>query len=215
MSRRKAFNGAALIRLLSRLTDIDVPESRLAFSDRLGRWVAWTDAIALSAALDANADAAATPGPPTAPSTGDEAVDRTRSALSRPLEIDHPPAPDFRPYRRRYHARQQAMEAGVGALRADLRARLAARSPALARLAALDSAMEQVLQARERSLLSTVPVLLERRFDRVCSSAGSDEGKAAHDLRTEFHQDLQAVLLAELDVRMQPVEGLIEALRQP
>ena len=49
--QRTAFSGPALIRLLARLTDVDVPESSQSLSDRLSQWLGWTDAIALSSAL--------------------------------------------------------------------------------------------------------------------------------------------------------------------
>jgi len=130
---------------------------------------------------------------------------------------------DFAPYRRRYLARQQAMEAGVGSLRSRLRSAMAARSPAMARLASVDVVMAQVLEAREHSLLSAVPGLLERHFERL-RKAG--EAPAAEEAQTQdtaapppdawldvFRKDAQDVLLAELDFRFQPVEGLLDALR--
>ncbi|HEX7937312.1 MAG TPA: DUF3348 family protein, partial [Paraburkholderia sp.] len=49
--QRTALSGPALIRLLARLVDVDVPESRQSLSDRLSQWLGWTDAIALSSAL--------------------------------------------------------------------------------------------------------------------------------------------------------------------
>src|SRR5579863_8790639 len=52
--QRTAFSGPALIRLLASLTDVDVPESSQSLSDRLSQWLGWTDAIALSSALNNN-----------------------------------------------------------------------------------------------------------------------------------------------------------------
>ncbi|MFP3739939.1 DUF3348 family protein, partial [Burkholderia sp. SIMBA_019] len=57
--QRTAFSGPTLIRLLARLTDIDVPGSGQSLSDRLSQWLGWTDAIALSTALNGNPPAAA------------------------------------------------------------------------------------------------------------------------------------------------------------
>jgi hypothetical protein len=59
VSQRTVFNGSALVRLLSRLTDADVREPRQATADRLSQWFGWTDAISLSAALDGAVAAAA------------------------------------------------------------------------------------------------------------------------------------------------------------
>ncbi|WP_241018087.1 DUF3348 family protein, partial [Burkholderia sp. Ac-20349] len=60
---RPALSGPTLVRLLARLADADVAESRQTLSDRLSQWLGWTDAITLSSALNANIAAVA---PPTA-----------------------------------------------------------------------------------------------------------------------------------------------------
>lgn len=247
VSGRTGFNGSALVRLLSRLGEVDVREPRQVTADRLSQWFGWTDAISLSAALNGNP--AASPSGARASSDAEEnECNRVRSALtsaiaqdsaflpapapasaqstqstqstqftkaSRPKDtaIDTPVAPTaptapvaFAPYRQRYFARQQAMDAAVGPLRGRLRARLAGTSPAMARLAGVDVVMEQVLGAQERSLLASVPALLERHFRRLRDA--SPDGWL-----DTFHQDARDVLLAELDLRFQPVDGLLEALR--
>jgi hypothetical protein len=134
---------------------------------------------------------------------------------------------DFAPYRLRCLARQQAMEAAIAPLRAQLRRALAARSPALARLAAVDAVMEQVLGEHERRLLATVPAQLEKRFLALRTEAARPAPTPAPaDHRPHanspsqawlsgFHHELQAVLLAELELRWQPIEGLLAALRTP
>ncbi len=116
-----------------------------------------------------------------------------------------PPGTDFAPYRQRYLSRQQMMEAGIGPMRARLRARLAAASPEAARLAAVDALMEQVLGPREQRLLSAVPALLQKHFERL---KGQSE-----DWPQALGREMQELLLAELDIRFQPIEGLLEALR--
>src|SRR5690606_19154417 len=52
LPRRTTSSGPALIRLLARLTDADISESRQALPDRLSQWLGWTDAIALAAVLN-------------------------------------------------------------------------------------------------------------------------------------------------------------------
>lgn len=201
---RTDFTGSVLVRLLVRLTDIDVPESRHGFADRLSRWLGWTEAISLADALDGGSSgaAASTSG---APSAEERECARVRSVLIKALaENAVGAATEFPAFQRRYFAKQQAMENGIGPLRTRLRAALAARSPALARLAAVDAVMDKMLSARERSLLAGVPALLEKHFERQRQAEG---GLAA------FGTDVDAVLRAELEVRMQPVEGLLEALR--
>lgn len=239
--RRSApgFTGSPLVRQLARLTQVEAPESKQAFAERLGQWLGWTDAISLSAALGtpaASAGRSAETGPAaeadatrlravlvkgladsagTAPTRG-RAHPRGPTPLPAPAADDMPTG-DFSPHRRHYHARQQAMDAAVGPLRARLRGALAARSPALARLAAVDAVMEQALAERERSLLSVVPVLLEKRFEqlRQAHAATAGDGSAAPSGAwiTVFRQDMQRLLLAELDHRWQPIDGLLAALR--
>ncbi|WP_422088451.1 DUF3348 domain-containing protein [Variovorax sp.] len=240
-SRRTGFTGSPLVRLLSGLTDSDVGQPRQTTAERLSQWFGWTDDISLSAAL--NAGPASSLSRAKASSSAEEAeCARVRAALTKAIASDGAagrgdPADttaDFAPLRQRYLARQQAMEAGIGPLRSRLRTTLAGRSQAMARLAAVDVVMEQVLAAQERSLLSGVPALLEKRFKRLRQAAREAQADQATEQAADqttpdqpsgsgtrpapawqdvFHKDLQDVLLAELDFRFQPVEGLLEALR--
>lgn len=227
MVQRTGFNDSALIRTLARLADTDVRASKDAFADRMGQWLAWTDAIALSGALNStpaapHANAAATPADTEAAECA-----RVREALAKSITRDvsavagrprgaapaiaaQLPPPDFAPYRWRYQARQQAMEAAIAPLRERLCATLATRSPALARLAAVDAVMAPMLDAQAQRLLAGLPTLLEKHFDRLRDAAADNDRWL-----TGFHQDMQSLLLAELDFRFQPVEGLLAALRQP
>jgi hypothetical protein len=221
--RRPAFADSALVRLLARWNEAEVREPAASTAERLSQWLAWTDAIALSTVLNAPATRAkAITGTP------DDDCARVRDGLARTIRDDSlyandgdaPEATtvDFAPYRLRYLARQQAMEAGVGPLRAKLRSALAARSAEMAKLATVDAVMEQALEAREHSLLATVPAMLEKHFKRLRQAA--EPAPEAPDVEAVppgwlevFHQDIRDLLLAELDFRFQPVDGLLEALR--
>ena len=220
--RRTAFADSALVRLLARWNDAEVRPPAASTAERLSQWLAWTDAIALSTVL--NAPAARVKA---AAGTPDDECARVRDGLARTIREDSLYASvdettvgtiDFAPYRLRYLARQQAMEAGVGPLRAKLRSALAARSAEMAKLATVDAVMEQALVAREHSLLATVPAMLEKRFKRLRHDAmpapdAPDSDAAPTAWLSVFHQDIRDLLLAELDFRFQPVDGLLEALR--
>jgi len=227
--RRPGLTDSALIRLLARLTDIDVPESKRDFSDRLSQWFSWTDAISLSAALNGPVSAATAVARASANAEEAECARVRAGLVSAIAEVGGTPAgTDFAPHRQRYIARQQAMEMAIGRLRDRLRARLAASAdPDVARLASLDVVMEQVLGAQEQRLLATVPTLLQKHFKRL---RAAHEAQVADALALQgeesdggvqpaavwldvFGKDMQGVLLAELDLRFQPVEGLLEALR--
>ncbi|MBT2789711.1 DUF3348 domain-containing protein [Paraburkholderia strydomiana] len=294
--QRTAPSGPALIRLLARFADADVPEPRQSLSDRLSQWLGWTDAIALSSALTGappsvtatarafgsaeEAECARVRASLVKTITGDSAFAVARRRGAGYVEPQAVPA-DYALFRQRYQAMQQSMETGVGNLRGRLRALLAAKTPAMGRLALLDAVMERALGERERNLLASVPVLLAGHFERLREAAqqaqdqepapapddgaqadgaanraastaagnaaaaaaaaagsaaeGSVEAKAhvraqpqapaldagptpAHAVAPNawldvFRKDMQSVLLAELDVRLQPVEGLLAALR--
>lgn len=217
------------MRLLAGLTDPQVrwSESRAAFADGLSQWTGWADAIALSAALDRPLAKSPTSGDEE-PLRYEEAYaeyQRVRALLARAIvreagAVGRSPLDaglGFSPYRQCYVARQQAMDVAIGPLREQVRAALAAGTPELARLAAVDTVMAQVLSNQERRLLATVPLLLEEHFGRLraAQASGAGDGPGSEDgaWLDLFRQDLQAVLLAELELRLQPVEGLVEALR--
>ncbi|KQP18805.1 DUF3348 family protein [Pseudorhodoferax sp. Leaf267] len=236
-SRRAGLADATLVRLLARLTDLDVRESPQRFADRLSDWLRWTDAMSLFTALqDSPAHGAATHAPaPAEPPVDDPEASRIRSQLVESLDEDGPwmpeiPSPrarahqrtttplpvletktEFAPYRRHYQGRQIAMGNAIEPLRARLRTRLAARSPDMAALAAVDEVMERVLGEHEHRLLAALPALLERRFARLRAAAEA-EPQAWSGWLDAFHQELQAVLAAELELRWQPIEGLLAAL---
>jgi hypothetical protein len=110
------------------------------------------------------------------------------------------------------------MQTSIGPLRGRLRSTLATRSPEMARLAAVDVVMEQVLSAQEHRLLSSVPATLEKHFKRLHQADANVDADAEPEAEAGvwlavFRKDMHDVLLAEMEVRFQPVEGLLEALR--
>lgn len=246
---RPNFNSSGLVRLLADLAVVDGVEPEPAFAQRLGQWVSFTDAITLHAALDAGmttascAPSAAQYGAQTASRAAirDEflrvraavvdVINRSCSVAAGAARIKFPvPQPEvpqelvtaYSPFHRFFLALQREMDAAVGSLRDRVRQALAAASPALGQLAALDAALAQILGDRERRLLLTVPVLLEKRFahllkahQQALGGSGQADDPAAW-MRpgawlANFRDELRAVLFAELDLRLQPVMGLIEA----
>jgi hypothetical protein len=116
------------------------------------------------------------------------------------------------------------METRIGSLRGRLRSMVAAQTSEMTRLAVVDAIMERSLGARERSLFGAVPGLLSGHFDRLRQAAQDEQdAEATVDSPSAaarpgawldvFRKDMQSVLLAELDIRFQPVEGLLAALR--
>ncbi|CAB3625244.1 hypothetical protein CEY09_00660 [Achromobacter marplatensis] len=260
--QRTGLSGPTLIRLLTRLTDVDVPESRQSLSDHLSQWLGWTDAIALSAALNTSPPVIA-PGARTFSSAEERECMRVRTTLAdaiasdtaataakRPIPGQAPakkPAAvaeaeaDYSNFRQRYQSLQHTMETSVGNLRSRLRGMVAAKNGEMTRLAVVDAIMDRALLPKERALLGVIPKLLGGHFDRLRLAEAAALAEASADTQTEdgagaeaegatapepapvsitpgawldvFRKDMRSVLLAELDVRLQPVEGLLAALR--
>lgn len=123
---------------------------------------------------------------------------------------------DFFPYRRQYLGLQRAVAVAMETLRGKAREALSKLSPRHKQLADLDAGLEQALFLKERDLFGVVSTLLEKRFDHLRLSQGNVPGDPGEWTKpggwlTAFHADFQAVLLAELELRLQPVSGLIEA----
>lgn len=144
------------------------------------------------------------------------------SVASVPVSTTSDWEADFQPYRRSYGRHQRAMGTRIASLRIDLRALMTQTSPALGQLAALDAAMDEALGVHERGLLATVPQMLQKRFERLHRAQPPMEPASLPSHRPPpqpawlqaYGKDMQAVLLAELELRLQPVEGLLEAMGQ-
>ncbi|MBB6186965.1 hypothetical protein HDE77_001315 [Rhodanobacter sp. MP7CTX1] len=227
--------------MLARLTDVGVPQSRQSLSDRLGHWLDWTHAVVLSTALDGKPsamDEALIFG-----SAEEDECTRVRTSLANAIAGDRAFAiarqrgadpsfgeeggtnemVDYSVFRQRYLAIQRKIQAATGNLRGRLRDTLAQMTEDTARLAAVDAAMERALSPREQTLLAHVPALLGDHFERLRQAEQDTLADAQISEDTSailpgawldvFRKDAQNVLLAELDVRFQPVEGLLAALR--
>lgn len=185
----------ALVRELAALGVAEPAPERGTLAERLGTCLGWTDAIALAGVLDAPA-----PHPRRALRfDGLSAVAQLRTALHGAVDALGPPDGDDADGRRCLREQQQAMDARIGPLRAQLRAALAARSPEGARLAALDAVLERALAPRWREALAGLPGWLARHHRQ---RPGEPPLPA-----------LKRLLKAELDLRLQPLQGLAEALR--
>ncbi|MBA4267207.1 MAG: hypothetical protein C0453_19190, partial [Comamonadaceae bacterium] len=204
----------------------DAPRQDVA--ERLGQWLNVADAIALRAlhqALPAvkqrpRGKGAAMP----APAELQAELQRVRQALERAITrhdadlAEH----EFAPVHQHVLDLQRHMDMRIDALRDHVRQTLSMASPSLAQLAALDASLHQLLGGREQHLLSTVPSFLKARFARVRKAAEAAEDPAepatgastAAPVAPTLTADLHALLRAELELRLQPVHGMIEAYGQ-
>lgn len=134
----------------------------------------------------------------------------------------------FEPYQRFYTTFQVEIGVEVQSLRNTVRQHILFVSPELLQLAQLDKTLEESLAVHNRKLFGVTPKLLERHFaellsKRVVNTKNSDASNTDLEIQTWlktgawlnlFYKDMRELLLAEFDVRMQPVFGLLEALKE-
>lgn len=155
----------------------------------------------------------------TVPAPGLPRIHLPQTELEQPID----PKTAFDPFRRYCVGHQRQMENIIRSLRAQLRGMLDKGATPHKQLATLDAIFENVLLEREARLLAHIPAQFEKRFNKalklhikqLLAAAEADDPAPRSSLwLTPLYEDLRAALLAELDLRLQPVLGLIEALTQ-
>lgn len=229
----------SLVRLLQEWAPSPGEPSRQDVAERLGEWLSPVASVQLDGALQAIASYGIArerqAGGPAGSHVDADALDaacrRVKQGLTdliaaQPVGLDSAEG-DYAPYCQRYAELQKQMDGKVAACRAHVRQAMGKGAPALRQLAALDQVMAGMLGEREQRLLGALPVYLERRFThwrqvherRMADAAaeegetGSGHGRLPGGWPHAFHEDMRRMLLAELQARLQPVLGLIEAAR--
>ena len=137
----------------------------------------------------------------------------------------------YEPYHRFYAAHQRDFEAKLQLLQMGVRDAVATVSADLAKLAALDEGLREIFVLQTRQQLAVIPKLLESRFVHLRKSFASNSEQASHELTVaeadakilqtwiepdawlgQFLNDMRGSLLAELELRLLPILGLIEAV---
>ena len=111
-------------------------------------------------------------------------------------------------FQRFYSLHQNEMEIRVHELRLSVRAQVARHSATMARLVALDKTVGQGMTVQLGKSLALIPGLLGVHFPM----AGDTDGDEIGVHQTAFVENLKELLLGELDMRLQPVFGLVESL---
>lgn len=212
---RRSFNSSRLVRLLGDAAAVAAEPSRQDVAERLSPWVGAFDAVTLHSAHQSLQSMApgTTAGGASARTRAllEEEFQRVRTALVKvilaPLADLDPAQPAFAPWRQRHLELQRQMDAAIAPLRARLRQALSRASPRLRQLALLDAVFESLVGNREQKLLATVPQHLEQQFKALRNAAAALPAGGLEAFASQWQQ----VLLAELEVRLQPAMGLIEA----
>lgn len=149
---------------------------------------------------------------------------RVRADNTRADAPDPEAEAEFSFHAPRYLGLQKQMDAKLLALRARIRQGVSQGSRALRQLAALDVVMEQLVSSREQRLWASLPAHLDRRLAQLRRAHQQRLQALGHDDEPQrwrhpggwlyaFERDMQALLLAEMHVRLQPIMGLLEAAR--
>ncbi|WP_243720344.1 DUF3348 family protein [Luteimonas aestuarii] len=226
--------------MASRLSDVAHAEAGASLSQRLGEWLDWRRAVALARVLDTavapgpgtgRAEASASSSPPVEDESRQARESFARAIDALDLPADAAGIDDAAPLIRQYIELQRRLQAGTGRLRDRTRECVRSQSADMAQLAELDVVMEGLLSPREQALLDGIPTLLANHAARLRGDGAGPQSEtdpprdtdaipvslpasAGSDWPTTFLRDLRDLLHAELDVRFQPIEGLLAALRQ-
>lgn len=212
---RSTFAPSKLVRLLDERAQVQVEPAGMDFAERLGLWLNAFDAIRLQSAHQALRASKAPAGRPPAQAAAALAQDmeKVRAVLARAIAQgaqDDDADAGYGPWQRRHAELQQKMELMIRPLREHVRQALAQAAPRLRQLAVLDASFDEILAGREQELLAAVPALAKRRFERLRAEAAPQDTS----WRRDFDKEWRELLLAELELRLQPVTGLVEALAQ-
>lgn len=213
-----------LLRLFGEGPSPDDSAPGMDFAERLSLGLGALDAIRLQSALQAvrALPAGASPRPGRPPDLGED-LRRARSVLAQAIAQDPLALAKARLARAEaleavyavFHERhlelQRQMDLMIAPLQTHVRDGVAQRSPRLRQLAALDTALAQVLARREQALVATLPARLHQRFRQV-HRAAQEQGQTGDDWLDAFAADWRRALLAELDLRLAPTAALVAAL---
>jgi len=256
-------NGSRLVRFLSDLAVTDVTLTHKNFAQRLGQLIGFSDSFTLATRYDElksiKFDQSSIPADLQYDSVSKEILQVRKSIVqsiiksfapnngSSPVRNKFPvgtadtlvpQSTAYEPYLRFYTAKQRDIDLKIQTLQTSVRDSVSGISPELAQLAALDSALTDMLVIHQRKVFAVIPGLLRKRFEHLLheyrgleqqrdhskqhGNKQSDDNStlSAHsqtlleNFNRQFCTETQGLLLAELELRLQPVIGLIEALNQ-
>ncbi len=134
----------------------------------------------------------------------------------------------YGPYLRFYAAHQREFESRVQPLQIEIRTAISGVSPTLAQLAILDKALGETLLAHSRKCFAVTPRVLEKRFSQIYQQHFQHQNQPPTLSDSDptllwtapggpleiFCKEMQGILLAELEVRLLPILGLMEAANE-
>ena len=232
-----------LVRLLTELSLAKKGHTDQNLAEQLGRLIGVSDSIALSRALGSLPSMKSNSVASSADSVRNEILS-ARQEMVRVIVASFAVNPEgtgiqapsvrtgtregalqtYEPYQRFYSMHQAEMAGSVQRLRVNVRLSVSGVSAELHQLAELDKIISESLSSHTAKLFNVTPRLLEVRFNQLLEAhlektGGTNNTKSSQWLMPGgwlalFYKDMQELLLAELDVRLQPVLGMLEALNE-
>ncbi|WP_323751486.1 DUF3348 family protein [Marinobacter sp.] len=208
---------ARLLQLLATGEPSSKPEKLPCFAERLSRLFGLGDTMSLDAATAFRRRQPGMNQGPVFEQLTKELIN-TRRALRRKIsrygeEVE--PGDDLtsEPYLNAWLVHQRKVAASSRQLRDKVRKAMKEHDQDLARLAELDSVFDHTMASYTGQCFSHVSKVLEQRFQTLQTSSDSshETGFTPDDWLHRYCEDAQNLLLAELDVRLEPVLGLLEA----
>lgn len=142
----------------------------------------------------------------------DDAVEQPRFPLPK-VDLQCGPL-DLSAYRSFYQAQQTEMSAKIQGLRTYVREMLAAACLTMKKLSVLDQTLEDTIGYPLRSGFSAVTKVVATHSQKVAAQLSQTDQSDKSSLLVQLHSELHSLLLAELELRLQPVQGLIDAFNQ-
>ncbi|MEP3588061.1 MAG: DUF3348 family protein [Marinobacter sp.] len=213
-------SGSAHARLLQLLATGDAPrkpDNPPCFAERLSRLFGLGDTMTLDAATAFRSRQRGMDQGPVFEQLTKE-LSNTRRALRRKVsrygeEVEPGESLSAEPYLNAWLVLQRKVAASSRQLRDKVRKEMKEHNQNLARLAELDSVFDHTMASFTGQCFSHISKVLEQRFHslQTPSDSSPDTGIAPDDWLHRYCEEAQNLLLAELDVRLEPVLGLLEA----
>ncbi|MFV8570214.1 DUF3348 family protein [Marinobacter sp. SBS5] len=208
---------ARLLQLLATDDSSSKAEKLPCFAERLSRLFGLGDTMTLDAATAFRSRQPGMNQEPVFEQLTKELIN-TRRALRRKIssygdEVEPGDNLTSEPYLNAWLMHQRKVAASSRQLRDKVRKAMKEHNQDLARLAELDSVFDHTMASYTAQCFSHVSKVLEQRFQtlQTPSETPRDTGLSPDERLHRYCEDAQNLLLAELDVRLEPVLGLLEA----
>lgn len=236
--QKSLLGSSELIRKLQHLLDKEIPQTQSRFSERLTQNMDFSSSLKLSElqghlrVLERNKPAKAeTKFLADQQKSLNAAFERVHRAILQSIEhsfdesVVQPRFPlpkinleneklDLSAYQTFYVAQQTEMSAKIQGLRSYVREVLSSVSLNMNKLALLDQTLEETIGFPLRSGFSVISKVISKHCYKIEEQWQKHDHQEVCGQLNQFHTEIRQLLLAELELRLQPVQGLIDAFNQ-